>query len=84
MDENYFRKKASNGDWVEVSDPLYYTNDYGITSPGHIYFRSVSDSGTYRLKNVCYTAEDITDGTTLYYDYMENVPQDEFTVNITP
>ncbi len=79
-----FEKKASNGDWVEVSDPLYYTNDYGITSPGYIYFRSVSDSGTYRLKNVCYTAEDITDGTTLYYDYMDNVPKDEFTVNITP
>ena len=79
-----FEKKASNGDWVEVSDPLYYTNDYGVTSPGHIYFRSVSDSGTYRLKNVCYTAYDITDGTTLYYDYMENVPQDEYTVNITP
>ena len=48
-----------------------------------MYKRQVSDSGTYRLKTVRYTAVD-NDGNVLYYVDAENVSKDEYIVNIAP
>lgn len=77
-----FEKKNANGQWEEVSE-AYYTDKSGNTWTNMIYFSSVSDSGTYRLKDVRYTATD-NNGEVLYYVNAEDTPKDEHTVTITP
>lgn len=77
-----FERKNAEGNWVEVPEE-YYTDKSGNTWPNMIYFSSVSDSGTYRLKDVRYTATD-NDGNVLYYVNAENTPKDEYTVKIAP
>ena len=52
----FFQKKVGE-QWVDV-DESYYTDKGGSTWPNIIWFRSVSDSGLYRLKYYRYTATD--------------------------
>ena len=77
-----FEKKNAEDAWVEVPEE-YYTDKTGSEWPNMIYFRSVSDSGKYRVKAVRYTATD-NEGNVLYYVDAEDTPKDEYTVNISP
>lgn len=77
-----FEKKNAEGNWTEVPEE-YCTDKSGNTWPNMIYFSSVSDSGTYRMKDVRYTATD-NDGNILYYVNAEDTPKDEHIVTIAP
>ena len=77
-----FEKKNADGEWVEVPE-RYYTDPAGTEWATMIYFKDVSDSGVYRLKDVRYTATD-NSGNILYYVNAEDTSKDEHTVNITP
>lgn len=71
-------EKLVDGVWVEV-DKSYYTANNEIS------FSSVADSGTYRLKQLCYTATD-NDGNVLYYMYAYDPDGTDktYTVKINP
>ena len=77
-----FEKKTPEGTWEAVPEE-YYTDKSDNTWPNMIYFSSVRDSGTYRLKAVRYTATD-NDGEVLYYVDAGDAPQEEYTVRIAP
>ena len=77
----FFQKKVGE-QWVDV-DESYYTDKGGSTWPNIIWFRSVSDSGLYRLKYYRYTATD-NEGNTLYYVDAFDTPGKEYAVTIAP
>ncbi len=76
-----FEKKVGD-DWVEVDDS-YYTDYRGTPWTNIIWFSDVSDSGTYRLKYLRYTATD-NEGNALYYDNAYDTVGSTYEVNITP
>ena len=75
-------EKQVDGAWIEVDDS-YFTDYDGNKWPNMIYFSNVSDSGTYRLKYLRYTATD-NDGNVLFYDTVYDIPGTTYAVNITP
>ncbi len=77
-----FEKKVGE-DWVEVDDSYYTDNYWNTTWTNMIWFSDVSDSGTYRLKYLRYTATD-REGNVLYYDNAYDTAGNTYEVNITP
>lgn len=77
-------ERLVGGAWVEV-DERYYTDYRHNTWPNIIWFSSVADSGTYRLKHLRYTATDIA-GNVLFYDtvYDPAGADKTYTVKISP
>ena len=77
-------EKLVDGAWVEV-DERYYTDYRHNTWANMIWFSSVADSGTYRLKHLRYTATDIN-GNVLFYDttYDPAGADKTYTVKINP
>lgn len=77
-------EKLVDGAWVEV-DERYYTDYMHNTWANMIWFSSVADSGTYRLKHLRYTATDIN-GNVLFYDttYDPAGADKTYTVKINP
>ena len=75
-------EKNTNDRWETVGDE-YYTDYKGIEWPNMIYFKSVEDSGEYRIKHLKYTATD-NNGDILYYDYAYDENNTIFDVTITP
>lgn len=76
-----FEKKVDGG-WSVVDDS-YYTDFGGNTWENLISFRSVEDSGEYRLKYMVCTATD-NNGEVLYYDYVYDDDNTICNVEITP
>lgn len=77
-------ERLVDGAWVEV-DERYYTDYRHNTWANMIWFSSVADSGTYRLKHLRYTATDIN-GNVLFYDttYDPAGADKTYTVKINP
>lgn len=77
-----FEKKTDDG-WKQVDDEYYTDLAGGNEWPNMISFRSVEDSGEYRIKYAKYTATD-NNGDILYYDYAYDENNTIFDVTITP
>lgn len=78
-------ERLVGGAWVEVDESYRTDYYYHNTWPNTIWFSSVADSGTYRLKHLRYTTTDI-DGNVLYYEdaYDPAGADQTYTVKINP